>query len=60
MEIGQSDPFDIITMTPRGTAGLCCFHIAHLMTLRHGVTFCMSRNKSFYLNLKITQQIMYR
>ena len=25
-------PFDIIAMTPRGTLGLCCVHIAQLMT----------------------------
>ena len=25
-------PFDIIAMTPRGTFGLCCVHIAQLMT----------------------------
>ena len=32
MEICQWDPFDIITMTPRGILGLCCVHIAQLMT----------------------------
>ena len=29
--ICQKQPFDIITMTPRGTLGLCCVHIAQLM-----------------------------
>ena len=32
MEICQKQPFDIIAMTPRGTLGLCCAHIAQLMT----------------------------
>ena len=32
LEICQYDPFDIIAMTPRGTPGLCCVHIAQLMT----------------------------
>ena len=31
-EICQKQPFDIIVMTPRGTLGLCCVHIAQLMT----------------------------
>ena len=31
-EIYQKLPFDIITMTPRGTLGLCYVHIAQLMT----------------------------
>ena len=30
--IFQQDPFDIIAMTPRGILGLCCVHIAQLMT----------------------------
>ena len=32
MEICQKQPFDIITMTSRGTLGLCCVHIDQLMT----------------------------
>ena len=32
LEICQKQPFDIIPMTPRGTLGLCCIHIAQLMT----------------------------
>ena len=32
LEIRQKQPFDIITMTLRGTLGLCCAHIAQLMT----------------------------
>ena len=32
LEISQKQPFDIIAMTPRGTLGLCCVHIAQLMT----------------------------
>ena len=32
LEICQKQPFDIIAMTPRGTLGLCCAHIAQLMT----------------------------
>ena len=32
LEIRQKQPFDIITMTPRGTLGLCCVHIAQLVT----------------------------
>ena len=32
LEICQIQPFDIIAMTPRGTLGLCCVHIAQLMT----------------------------
>ena len=32
MEIFRKQPFDIIAMTPRGTLGLCCVHIAQLMT----------------------------
>ena len=31
LEICQKQPFDIIAMTPRGTLGLCCVHIAQLM-----------------------------
>ena len=31
-EIFQKEPFDIITMTPTGTLGLCCARIAQLMT----------------------------
>ena len=32
LKIHQKQPFDIIAMTPRGTLGLCCVHIAQLMT----------------------------
>ena len=32
LEICKKQPFDIIAMTPRGTLGLCCVHIAQLMT----------------------------
>ena len=32
LEICQKQPFDIIAMTPRETLGLCCVHIAELMT----------------------------
>ena len=32
LKICQKQPFDIIAMTPRGTLGLCCVHIAQLMT----------------------------
>ena len=32
LEICQKQPFDIIGMTPRGSLGLCCVHIAQLMT----------------------------
>ena len=32
LEIFQKQPFDIIAMTPIGTLGLCCVHIAQLMT----------------------------
>ena len=32
LEISQKQPFDIIAMIPRETLGLCCVHIAHLMT----------------------------
>ena len=32
LEICQKQPFDIIAMTPIGTLGLCCAHIAQLMT----------------------------
>ena len=32
LEICQKQPFDIIAMTPRETLGLCCVHIAQLMT----------------------------
>ena len=32
LEICQKQSFDIIAMTPRGTLGLCCVHIAQLMT----------------------------
>ena len=31
MEICQKQPFDIVGMSPRGTFGLCCVHIAQLM-----------------------------
>ena len=30
--ICEKQPFDIIGMIPRGTLGLCCLHIAQLMT----------------------------
>ena len=32
LEISQLDSSDTIAMTPRGTLGLCCVHIAQLMT----------------------------
>ena len=32
LEIFLKQPFDIIAVTPRGTLGLCCVHIAQLMT----------------------------
>ena len=32
LEILQKQPFDIIAMTPGGTLGLCCAHIAQLIT----------------------------
>ena len=32
LEICQKQPFDIIAMTPRGTLGLCCVHVAQLVT----------------------------
>ena len=32
LEIFLKQPFHIIAMTPRGTLGLCCVHIAQLMT----------------------------
>ena len=32
LEICQKQPFDITEMTPRGTPGLCCVHIAQLVT----------------------------
>ena len=32
LEICQKQPFDIRAMTPRGTHGLGCVHIAQLMT----------------------------
>ena len=32
LEICQKQPFDIMAMTPRGTLGLCCVHIAQLVT----------------------------
>ena len=32
LKICQKQPFDIIAMTPRGTLGLCCVHIAQLVT----------------------------
>ena len=32
LKIWQKQPFDIIAMTPRGTLGLCCVHIAQLVT----------------------------
>ena len=32
LKICQKQPFDIKAMTPRGTLGLSCVHIAHLMT----------------------------
>ena len=32
LKICQKQPFDIIAMTPRGILGLCCVHIAQLVT----------------------------
>ena len=32
LEIWQKQPFEIIAMTPRETLGLCCVHIAQLIT----------------------------
>ena len=32
LKIYQKQPFDIIAMTPRVTVGLCCVHIAQLVT----------------------------
>ena len=40
LEICQKQPFDIIAMTPRGTLGLCCVHIAQLMT--HSAVYTLS------------------
>ena len=39
LDIFQKQPFDIIAMTPRGTLGLCCAHIAQLMT--HPATYTL-------------------
>ena len=39
LEICQKQPFDIIAMTPRGTLGLYCVHIAQLMT--HPVVYTL-------------------
>ena len=32
LKICQKQPYDIIAMTPRGILGLCCVHIAQLVT----------------------------
>ena len=32
LKIYKESPFDIIAMTPGGPLGLCCVHIAQLMT----------------------------
>ena len=32
LEIFQKQPFHIIAMSPKGTLGLCCAHIAQLLT----------------------------
>ena len=39
MDICQKQLFDIITMTQRGTLGLCCVHIAQLVT--HPVVYTL-------------------
>ena len=31
LEICQKQPLEIVAMAPRGTLGLCCFHIVQLM-----------------------------
>ena len=48
LEIRQKQPFDIIAMTPRGTAGLCCVHIAQLMTHNAIYTFSFILQLCYY------------
>ena len=56
LEICLWDPFDIIAMTPRGSLGLCCVHIAQLMT--HPVIYTMPFTlQLFYKPLGILQRV---
>ena len=42
-------PFDTIAMTPRGTLGLCCIHIAQLVT--HLAVYALPLPCSYVTNL---------
>ena len=56
MEICQKQPFDIIAMTPRGTLGLCCVHIAQLMS--HLAVYTLSFTLQLcYKPLRILQRV---
>ena len=56
MEICQKQTFDIIAMTPRGTLGLFCVHIAQLMT--HSSVYTLPFTLQFCYNpLGILQRI---
>ena len=50
LKICQKEPLDIISMTPRGTLGLCCVHIAQLMTnLAPGILQRVSKSQKVHL-----------
>ena len=56
LEIIQMQPLDMIAMTPSGTIGLSCVHIAQLMT--HQATYTIPINlQSCYKPLVILQRV---
>ena len=57
LEICQKQPFDIIAMTPRGTLGLCCVHIAQLIT--HPAVYTLPFTMQlYYKSLDILQMVI--
>ena len=59
LENCPKQPFDIIAMTPRGTLGLCCVHIAQLMT--HPAVYTLPFTLQLcYKPLGILQRFIYQ
>ena len=56
LEICQKQNFDIVAMTPRGTLGLCCVHIAQLVTHRDVYTLPFTL-QLYYKPLGILQRV---
>ena len=56
LEIFQKQSFDIIVITPRENLGLCCLHIAQLMTHPAGYTLPLTLQLC-YKPLNILQRV---